>query len=49
MMHFFLTLFQSLSKESRIQKELDKFSAYVFYASILYYNSRVSVPQVGGS
>ena len=44
---FFPTYFEILSKESRIQKEIDEFSAYALGADILYYKSRICVPEVG--
>ena len=43
---FFSTRFESLSKESRTQEEIDKFFAYALDANFLYYKSRISVHEV---
>ena len=40
--------FESLSKVSRNQEEIDKFSTYVLDVGILYYNSRIWATK-GGS
>ena len=44
---FFSILFESLSKEARIQEEIDKYYAYALDADILYYKSRICDPEVG--
>jgi ribonuclease HI len=44
---FFSIPFESLSKEARTQEEINKFSTYALDANILYYKSRICVPEVG--
>ena len=44
---FFSILFESLSKEARIQEEIDKYYACALDGDILYYKSIICDPEVG--